>query len=222
VRVSVVIPVLDEAARIGALVASLRRDGVEVVVVDGGSRDATPTLAREAGAFVVESERGRAQQLRCGSQHANGDWIVFLHADTRLPEGWLEAIGRAAAEPACAGGAFALGFEERGFFFRWIEFWVAVRNAILRLPYGDQAIFVRRSVLEAMGGVPRVPILEDLDLVRGIRARGRLRLLSLSVTTSGRRYLRGGRLRTVLLHQWALVGWWLGWDRARLAERLRR
>jgi hypothetical protein len=97
-----------------------------------------------------------------------------------------------------------------------------VRNAVLGLPYGDQAIFVRRRVLEAMGGVPDVPLFEDLDLVRGIKAQGRLALLPLAVTTSGRRYARGRRLRTLLGHQWALLGWWLGWDRGRLARRLGR
>ncbi|MBY0400308.1 glycosyltransferase, partial [Myxococcota bacterium] len=90
------------------------------------------------------------------------------------------------------------------------------------LPYGDQGIFVRRGVLAAMGGVADVPILEDLDLVRGIRAQGRLVLLDLPATTSGRRYAKGRGLRTIWLHQWALIGWWLGFDRARLARRLGR
>lgn len=220
--ISVVIPTLDEAPRIAGLVRSLERPGVEIIVVDGGSRDATPALAREAGAFVLESEKGRARQLRRGSEHANGDWILFLHADTRLPEGWHTALERAALDPACAGGAFAFRLAERGGLFRWIEFWVAVRNALLRLPYGDQAIFLRRSVLDGMGGVPDVPIFEDLDLVRGIKARGRLHQVGLPATTSGRRYGEGRGLRTLMLHQWALLGWWLGWDRGRLAKRLGR
>lgn len=220
--ISVVIPTLDEAPRIGGLVRSLERPGVEIIVVDGGSRDATLALARFAGAIVLESERGRARQLRCGSEHANGDLILFLHADTRLPEGWHAALVRAALDPACAGGAFSFRLAERGGLFRWIEFWVAVRNALLRLPYGDQAIFVRRRVLDAIGGIANVPIFEDLDLVRGIKAQGRLDLLGLPATTSGRRYGEGRVLRTLILHQWALIGWWLGWDRGRLARRLGR
>lgn len=220
--ISVVIPTLDEAERIAALVGSLLRDGVEVIVVDGGSADATPALAREAGASVLESDRGRAAQLRRGSENANGDLILFLHADTRLSAGWHDALLRAARDPECAGGAFAFRLAENGFFFRWIEFWVAVRNRFFRLPYGDQAIFLRKAVLEAIGGVPNVPILEDLDLVRGIKAHGRLTLLPLPATTSGRRYARGRGLRTLVQHQWALLGWLLGWDRARLARRLGR
>ena len=222
VMISVVIPTLDEAECIGALVESLCRDGVEVIVVDGGSRDATSALAREAGALVLASDRGRATQLRRGSENANGDLILFLHADTRLAAGWHEALAGAARDPECAGGAFAFRLAERGFFFRWVEFWVGLRNAIFRLPYGDQAIFVRRRVLAAMGGVPDVPIFEDLDLVSGIKAHGRLRLLRLPATTSGRRYARGRGLRTLLQHQWALLGWLLGWERGRLARRLGR
>lgn len=222
VMISVVIPTLDEAERIGALVGSLRRDGVEVIVVDGGSRDATPALARAAGAVVLRSDRGRAVQLRRGSENANGDPILFLHADTRLADGWHEALAQAVLDPACAGGAFAFRLADKGFFFRWIEFWVGVRNALFRLPYGDQAIFVRRRVLESMGGIPSVPILEDLDLVRGIKAQGRLVLLRVTATTSGRRYARGRGLRTVLEHQWALLGWLCGCDRGRLARRLGR
>jgi rSAM/selenodomain-associated transferase 2 len=223
--ISVVIPTLDEAERIGALVGSLLRegrDGVEVIVVDGGSADATPALARKAGAIVLRSDRGRAAQLRRGSENANGELILFLHADTRLPAGWYDALLWAARDPECAGGAFAFRLAEKGFFFRWIELWVGLRNAAFRLPYGDQAIFLRRQVLEAIGGVPNVPILEDLDLVRGIKAHGRLSLLRLPATTSGRRYARGRGVRTLIEHQWALLGWLLGWDRDRLARRLGR
>lgn len=220
--VSVVIPTLDEAPRIGALVSSLVRDAVEVIVVDGGSRDGTPELARRAGARVLESPRGRARQLRLGGLAANGEWIVFLHADTSLPTGWSDALRAVAGDPRCAGGAFGFRLAERGLLFRWIELGTRLRNRCLRLPYGDQAIFVRRSVLEGMGGVPDVPLFEDLDLVRGIRRAGRLRLLAPAATTSGRRYAERGGLRTVVGHQWALLGWWLGRDRERIARRLGR
>ena len=105
---------------------------------------------------------------------------------------------------------------------RWIEFWVALRVRWLGLPYGDQAIFVRRDVLERMGGVPSVPIMEDLDLVRGIRRAGRLARVDAPVTTSARRYRTRGFLRTLVAHQFALIGWWLGLDRAWLAARMGR
>jgi len=247
VSISVVIPTLDEAARIvGAVESALDRgavsdgsdrtgqaaSGVDVLVVDGGSRDATCRLAREAGARVLEladevgstspSAGGRARQLRLGSERTEGDVLLFLHADTRLPAGWTQAVEAALADPACAGGAFAFRFATRGGWERWIEWWVARRVAILGLPYGDQALFVRRDVLERMGGVPIVPMMEDLDLVRGIKRAGRLARLREAVTTSSRRYRARGRLTTILWHQVALLGWYLGVDRARLAARMGR
>lgn len=243
--ISVVIPTLDEAARIASTVESVTSCGragggglprgpdedasgtvdvaeVEVIVVDGGSRDETPRLAREAGARVFESARGRARQLRMGGERSTGDAVLFLHADTLLASGWWEAVRAALADPACAGGAFRLRFAERGGRERWLEFWAALRVAVLGLPYGDQGIFLRRDVLEEMGGVPEVPIMEDLDLVRAIKRAGRLTMLPLAATTSSRRYGDRGLLRTVVDHQYALLGWWLGWDRARIAERIGR
>lgn len=262
--ISVVIPTLDEADHVTAAIESAIAPGVEIIVVDGGSRDETCRRAREAGALVlalsapseprdaeveakVEAEveakveakakaevdaepseaggepaRGRAHQLRLGAERSKGEVLLFLHADTRLAPGWRRAVEQAMADPACAGGAFALRFVERGWRERWIEGWAALRVAWLGLPYGDQALFVRRSVLERMGGVPKVPIMEDLDLVRGIKRAGRLARLPLAATTSARRYHRAGTWRTVLWHQVALLGWVLGWDRSRLARRMGR
>ena len=246
VTISVVIPTLDEAPRIadavecaldagpsGARGESLRN---EVVVVDGGSRDETVQIACESGARVYrlsdEARRessppgsvsaGRARQLRFGSEKTRGEVILFLHADTRLPAGWSASVERALSDPGCAGGAFRFRFAERGGWERWIEFWVNLRVTLLRLPYGDQALFVRRSVLEQMGGVAIVPIMEDLDLVRGMKRAGRLARLSDCATTSSRRYRARGPLRTIFWHQVALLGWALGWDREGLATRMGR
>jgi len=222
VTISVVIPALDEAACIVRSVESVVAPGIEVIVVDGGSQDETCRLASDAGVRVLACRPGRARQLRMGGEESTGDVVLFLHADTRLECGWSEAVRQAMADPECAGGAFAFRFAERGALLRWIEWGVALRVALFRLPYGDQAIFVRRSVLERMGGIPIVPIMEDLDLVRAIKRAGRLQMLERTATTSSRRYVRGGSLRTMLQHQRALLGWWLGWDRTRLAERMGR
>jgi len=225
VTISVVIPALDEAAQIAGSVESVAGSGVEVIVVDGGSRDETVRLARDAGARVFVADlrhRGRAHQLRLGGEKSTGEVILFLHADTFLSVGWKDAVDRVMADPAFAGGAFTLRFREKGLRERWIEWWVAARVAVLGLPYGDQALFMRRNVLEAMGGVPIVPIMEDLDLVRAIKRAGRLATLALAATTSSRRYRERGTLRTIIWHQIALLGWALGWDRARLAQRMGR
>ena len=213
-EISVVIPALDEAACIAEAVGCVVGPGIEVIVVDGGSLDDTGLLAREAGARVLTSERGRARQLRLGGERASGEAILFLHADTRLPAGWGDCVRGALGDPACAGGAFSFRLAERGARSRWIEWGVALRVALFRMPYGDQALFLRRSVLERMGGVPIVPIMEDLDLVRAIKRAGRLEICDLPATTSGRRYAERGTLRTIAQHLVALAVWSLGLARA--------
>jgi rSAM/selenodomain-associated transferase 2 len=218
VEISVVIPTLDEAACVAEAVGSVIGPGIEVIVVDGGSRDGTPRLAREAGARVLAGERGRARQLRLGGERSSADAVLFLHADTRLEQDWAERVRSVLADPACAGGAFAFRLAQTGLWARTMEWAVALRVALLGLPYGDQAIFLRRSVLEQMGGVPIVPIMEDLDLVAGIKRAGRLACLDSAATTSDRRYAARGRLRVALQHAVALAAWYLGCDRRRLAE----
>jgi len=258
VKLAVVIPALDEEARVAAAVASARAvegsaagaagsvpaafspangpnekavpmrapapapaGDLDVVVVDGGSADATAERARAAGARVVASAPGRARQLEAGARAAVGDAVVFLHADSRLPRGWDRAVRDALADPGVAGGAFRLRYEGGGPALRLVEWGAGLRARLLRLPYGDQALFVRRSVLQAMGGVPQVPLMEDLDLVRETRRRGRLAILPLAVTTSGRRY-RGRVLRHMLRNWVALAAWRLGLDRRRVAAWYRR
>jgi rSAM/selenodomain-associated transferase 2 len=222
VRLSVVIPALDEAERIAGAVASARAPDVEVIVVDGGSSDATRALAGAAGAHVIRCGRGRARQLDAGARAACGDALLFLHADTRLPQGYADAALRALSDARVAGGAFRLRFEERTRGLRWIERIARLRVRLFGLPYGDQALFLRRETLEAIGGVPQVPILEDLDLVRALKRRGRLALLREEAVTSARRHLAGGPWRIALRHLAIALGGSLGVDRARLAAWARR
>src|SRR5262249_53692031 len=161
VRISVVIPALDEAGAIAEAVRSAAAGGAEVLVVDGGSADGTP-----ARAVVLHSAPGRARQLGVGAGEARGEVVVFLHADTVLPRGFELALERALADPRVVGGSFRLRFAERTPGLRFIECGVRLRVALFGLPYGDQALFARRAVLERVGGIPQGPIMEDLDLVR--------------------------------------------------------
>lgn len=200
----------------------LQQVHVQVLVVDGGSRDETPLLARRAGAEVVSAEPGRAQQLELGWRATTGEAVVFLHADTRLEAGWPEAVASALLDPAVAGGAFRLRFEGEGRLLRLLELGVQGRVRLFGLPYGDQAIFVRRSALEDMGGIPSAELMEDLDLVAEIKSRGRLALLDLHATTSPRRYIEHGPLRTIGRHMLALAAWRLGVDRRRVAAWVHR
>jgi rSAM/selenodomain-associated transferase 2 len=222
VKLSVVIPALDEAERVAAAVASARAPGVEVLVVDGGSSDDTAQRAAAEGARVLRSGRGRARQLDVGVRASSGDALLFLHADTRLPAGYADAVARAFGDSRVVGGAFRLRFDARSFALRWIERGARLRSAWLGMPYGDQALFVRREALAAVGGVPQVPILEDLDLVRALKRRGRLALLPLDAVTSARRHLDGGPWRTALRHTLVALAWALGVDRARVAAWARR
>jgi cellulose synthase/poly-beta-1,6-N-acetylglucosamine synthase-like glycosyltransferase len=160
--------------------------------------------------------------MQDGAKASDGDVILFLHADTTLPDGFADQVRRALADPAVSGGAFALRFDQPSFALRLVEWGVRVRLALAALPYGDQAIFLRRSLLESMGGVPQAAIMEDLDLVKRIKQAGRIDLLTASVTTSERRYRERGTLRTMARNALALVAWKLGIDRDRVAAWYRR
>jgi rSAM/selenodomain-associated transferase 2 len=217
-----VIPALDEADQITGAIGSASAGECEIIVVDGGSRDDTRERAAAAGARVVASAPGRARQLDAGARLAKGDTILFLHADTRLPAGWDRSVRGALADPRVVGGAFRLRFEPRSPGLRLIEWGTHLRVALLRMPYGDQALFARRAVLESLGGIPQVEILEDLDLVQALKRRGRLACLALPATTSARRYRRAGVLRTMLRNWAAVAGWRLGVPRERIAGWVRR
>ena len=221
-QLTVVIPALDEADQITGAIASAGAAGCEIIVVDGGSRDGTRERAAAAGARVVVSAPGRARQLAAGARLAKGDTILFLHADTRLPENWENSVRSALADPGVVGGAFRLRFELRSPALRLIEWGTRLRVALLRMPYGDQALFARRAVLESLGGIPQVAVLEDLDLVQALKRRGRIACLPLPATTSARRYRSAGALRTMLRNWAAVVGWWLGLPRERIAAWVRR
>jgi rSAM/selenodomain-associated transferase 2 len=221
VRIAVVIPAWNEEDRIAAAVACARGTepaSDEVIVVDGGSKDSTCERAREAGARVVSADLGRACQLQAGADATDADAILFVHADTRLPEGHADSIRQALRDPDVVGGAFGFRFEESGFGLRVVEWGVRMRLRFARLPYGDQGLFVRRSALAAAGGIPQVAIMEDLDLVRALQRVGTLALLPEEATTSARRYLADGIVWSVLRNTLALAARSLGVDRERIAR----
>lgn len=229
VAIDVVIPTLDEgdwiAATLESLFAGAGDAQLDVVVVDGGSRDRTRELAREFGARVFQSAPGRARQLQAGLEATAGEVVVFVHADTRLPRGWAAALTRALARPGCVAGAFDFAFEHvpaSPGSLAWVEWGTRLRARWLGLPYGDQALFARRRELEAIGGVPQTSLMEDLDLVVRLRRRGAFTLLPLAVHTSPRRHLEHGVWRSAARHAIALLAWRLGAPRARLREWLGR
>jgi rSAM/selenodomain-associated transferase 2 len=216
---SIVIPALNEAEQIDATLASARGQRVaEIIVVDGGSADATADLAASAGAIVLSSPRGRARQMNAGAARAEGEVLLFLHADTRLPAGFDTAVEEALADPAVVGGRFDVRLVPST---PWLDLTAALinrRSRWSRIGTGDQALFVRRPVFAAMGGFPELPLMEDVAFSRALKRRGGIACLRLRVETSSRRWLKDGPLRTVLLMWWLRFLFWCGVP----AERLKR
>lgn len=205
--VSVILPVMNEAASILDTLRALPSD-VEKIVVDGGSTDATRDLAaREAR--VVTATRGRATQLNAGASLAGGDILLFLHADARLPRQGLTEIRRAIGD-GCVGGGFLGRFDPDHWLFRFGYPLRDLRTRLLHEIYGDQGIFVRRDVFEALGGYRAIPIMEDYEFVQRLRRRGPLRVIPFPIRMSARRYLRTGILRQHLKNLWILFRYLAG------------
>ena len=218
IKVTVIIPTLHEAGQLPRTLAGLpRREDVEMIVVDGGSRDDTLLLARQAGARTLSSAPGRAVQMNRGAAEAAGRFLVFLHADTRLPGGYAEEIERLLSQPGVVAGAFRLRIDAPGWGFRLIEVFTNLRSRILSAPYGDQALFLSAHTLRSLGGYREIPLLEDFDLVRRLCRCGKVVLSPLPATTSARRWRELGLWRTTLLNWSILVAYWLGASPSRLA-----
>lgn len=193
---SVVIPTLDAADRLGDCLASVTGEGVnEIVVSDGGSTDGTQAVARQGGARVIDGAPGRGGQLARGAEAARGSWLLFLHADTVLAPDWRAVVATFMADPANAGRAAAFRFrlDDPGPKARLVEAIVALRCRLLALPYGDQGLLIPRALYDRIGGFGALPLMEDVDIVRRI-GRRRLSLLAADAVTSAARYRRHGYL----------------------------
>jgi rSAM/selenodomain-associated transferase 2 len=200
--ISVVIPARDEEGRIELAIRSVA-GAEEVVVVDGGSSDGTRAAAQAAGAVVLSAPAGRGVQLDVGARAAGGDWLLFLHADTRLERGWSAAL--LALPPDVVGGAFRFAVDSSRWAYRIVEGGVRLRCRLMRLPYGDQAIFVRREVYVRTGGFPAYPVMEDVAFVRRLRREGSLAFLRPRALTSPRRWQRHGIVGTTLRNWWLVA-----------------
>ncbi|WIM06144.1 MAG: TIGR04283 family arsenosugar biosynthesis glycosyltransferase [Candidatus Nitricoxidivorans perseverans] len=214
---SIVMPVLDEAAGIAdalAALAPLRAAGAEVIVVDGGSDDATVARATPVADRVLTAPRGRASQMNAGAAVARGDVLLFLHADTRLPEDAAALIERALAAGS-AWGRFDVAISGRSAWLPMVAAMMNLRSRLTGIATGDQAMFVSRDVFAAAGGFPDIPLMEDIALSR--RLRSRPACIAQRATTSGRRWERQGVWRTILL-MWRLrLAYFFGADPKRLA-----
>ncbi|MDF1736252.1 MAG: TIGR04283 family arsenosugar biosynthesis glycosyltransferase [Minwuia sp.] len=191
---SVIIPCLNAAETLGPVLATVQGAPVtEILVVDGGSTDGTPTLATGPGVRLLEAARGRGHQMRQGAQAATGPWLLFLHGDTRLAPEWRQAACDFMADPAnlARAGAFRLRLDSDRRAARRVERLVAWRCRALGLPWGDQGLLIHADLLATLGGYPELPLMEDVTLVRRL-GRRRLTMLDADAVTSASRYERDG------------------------------
>ncbi len=216
-RLSIIIPTLNEERHIEATLRQARQPGVdEIVVVDGGSTDRTRALAQPLADRLVSGPCGRAAQLNAGAAAVAGDVLLFLHADTLLPAECVAAIGEALSDAAVCGGRFDVALEPSSPLLWLVATMINVRSRLSRIATGDQAIFVRRAVFERLGGFPEMPLMEDVAFSRLLKRAGRVACLRERVTTSSRRWVTDGVVRTVLL-MWTLrLLFFLGVSPARL------
>lgn len=207
-EISIIIPALREAEGINNVIRHIRSlaagDRAEVIVVDGDPAGSTINAIRDAQVVRTLSETGRAIQMNKGAALASGDMLLFLHADTLLPPNAFSLIRAALVDSGFVGGAFDLGIQTNRKIFRITERYVALRTRLTKIPFGDQAIFIRREYFERMGGFKPIPIMEDVELMARIRKRGdAIRTIPEKVMTSARRWEKEGVL-FVTLRNWML------------------
>jgi rSAM/selenodomain-associated transferase 2 len=224
--VTIVVPVLDDAAVLASGLPTLPLDrAVEIVVVDGGDPE-EPAMARlramNPGVMWIRSPAGRAVQMNRGAREGRGRWLLFLHADTRLGAAWVEALRAVDARPGSVGGSFTFVLDTPAWWARWVEWGVKLRVRFFDLPYGDQALFVRRAIFEDLGAYRELPLMEDVDFVLRLRRRGRLDHLRVPATTSPRRWQRDGWPRRSLENLVLVALFLAGVAPARLARRYHR
>jgi rSAM/selenodomain-associated transferase 2 len=220
-RISIIIPVLNEAPVIVRTLSglqTLRVAGHEVIVVDGGSKDGTVALSQPFADRVIRADRARSRQMNAGAKAAKGDILLFLHADTLLPENAAQSIINGLKGQRGRWGRFDVRLSGSHYFLRIIEHLMNLRSRFTGIATGDQAIFVRRRLFEAMGGFPDIDLMEDIALSRILKRYGRPLCLRQWVVTSSRRWEKKGVLRTIL-QMWRLrLAYALGVDPKHLAR----
>jgi len=206
---SIIIPVLHESSIINRAIEHIRRIGsgfdFEIIVVDGDKEGGTINSIEHNDVVKIVSPSGRGIQINKGASVAKGDVLLFLHTDTELPEEAFAGISSATTNRECAGGAFDLGIESGRWIFRLIEKLVFVRTRATRIPYGDQAIFIRRECFETLKGFKNIPIMEDVEFMRRLKKSGyKISIIPQKVKTSSRRWEREGILYCTV-RNWALI-----------------
>lgn len=224
--ISVIIPALNEEQTIGKCIAWIKEDhaSTELIVADGGSIDRTRDIISDyPDVALVKSEKGRGMQMNSGAAKARGDILLFLHADTRLASGWYKAIETMLlSNTNTVGGAFTFKVDHSARRYRILETMVRLRCRLFRLPYGDQAIFIRREAFEKISGYTAIPLMEDVKLVSEMKKLGNIMILDHSAYTDSRRWERKGIIKTSVSNLLTLLMYKLGVSPNKLAERYYR
>ncbi len=220
--ITVVIPVLNDWAALASLLSTLPVDpALEIIVVDG-SAASDPVLdglrERHPGVRWMRSVPGRGAQMNHGARYAGGRWLVFLHSDTRLGAGWIDALRRLDEQPRVIGGSFRFALDSPARWARWIERGVRIRVRLFDLAYGDQALFVRRTVFETLGRYRELPLMEDVDFIRRLRRHGHLEHVAVPALTSARRFEQDGWCRRAIENVVLVALFLSGCPPARLAR----
>jgi len=221
---SIIIPVLNEEINIGQTLTKVKTGtNIEIIVVDEGSVDNTRAIAESHGVKVIQSPiKGRAQQMNAGASIAQGEILLFLHGDTQLPPNYDDYIRKAMVNPDIVAGAFSLRVTGEDRNLRIVEKLVYWRSRYLSLPYGDQGIFLKTSTLQTLGGFPDLPIMEDFELILRLKKLGKILILPQAINTSGRRWQKLGILRTTIINQLVILGYFLGINPEKLAQYYRK
>jgi rSAM/selenodomain-associated transferase 2 len=211
--ISVIIPALNEEACIRSCIEALRQenDTCEIIIADGGSTDRTIEIVeRLQGVRLLRTGRGRGLQMNAGASSATGETLLFLHADTKLEKGWDRSIEQALQDNGVAGGAFTFEIDSPARKYRAVEQWVKFRSFFFKLPYGDQAIFIRSAVFKKIKGYKNIPLMEDVDLIERLKGQGRITILETAAFTSERRWLDKGLFCTAAINQLIMLLYRLG------------
>lgn len=220
---SMIIPAFDAETSIGELIGSIRAYppvlDLQIIVSDGGSSDGTREVAETSGAEVVRCRKGRGVQMRDGAKAARHEWLLFLHADSALQNGWADAVAAHISTPAFidTAGYFRHRFDDRDLRARIVSGWANLRSALFALPYGDQGLLISRKLYDDIGGFAPLLLMEDVDIVRRL-GRSRLRQLPVALATSAGRYRQDGYFLRSLKNGFLLSLYFLGVSPERLVE----